>query len=133
MRYVIDCSFSSALFLPDEKADEVKKFMTQVQPDEEIYIPLLWWYETLNVLHTALKRNRLKQADITNVISLLEQLNFKTDLKYGNEFSKDIMHISKLYDLTSYDATYLELAVRKKAKLMSIDEKLQKVAKEHGI
>jgi predicted nucleic acid-binding protein len=41
--------------------------------------------------------------------------------------------MSQLYNLSSYDAVYLELASRKKAKLMTLDNELTKAAKKVGL
>jgi predicted nucleic acid-binding protein len=133
MHYVIDCSFSSALFLPDEKSDDVRKFFLNLQKDDLIHVPLLWWYETNNVLNISVKRKRLSHADVLNILDLAGQLKLETDSEYGNDFSKKLFELSQVYSISSYDGVYLELSIRKKAKLKTLDNELITAAKKIGI
>ena len=59
MDYVVDCSFTSALFLPDESSEIAQNFFLKIQPNDVVMAPFLWWYETNNVLNIALKRKRV--------------------------------------------------------------------------
>jgi len=133
MNYIIDCSFSSALFLPDEKSDLVRDFFIKIKNDDNIFIPLLWWYETSNVLNTSIKRKRLSHADVAGIIELFEQLKLETDYESGADFSKRVFEISQLYSVSSYDAVYLELALRKKGRLMTLDRELLDAAVKIGL
>jgi len=133
MRYVIDCSFSAALFLPDEKSVEVREFFIKHEKENNITIPLLWWYETNNVLNTAIKRKRLKREDAEAVLRLFGKLALETDTAFGDGYTQDLLSLAQSYGLSSYDAVYLELAVRKKAMLMSLDMVLLSAAKKCGI
>jgi len=133
MHYVTDCSFSSALFLPDEKSDTVRNFFINLKKKDHIFIPFLWWYETNNVLNISIKRKRLNHFNVISILTLLNELGLKTDSEYGYEFSMKIFQLTQLYNISSYDAAYLELSVRKKAKLMTLDNDLIIAAKKIGI
>ncbi|PKL37369.1 MAG: twitching motility protein PilT [Spirochaetae bacterium HGW-Spirochaetae-1] len=133
MNYVIDCSFSSALFLPDEKSEYVRSFFLNLKKQDQVFIPLLWWYETNNVLNVSVKRKRLKQAEVENILELVHKLKIETDSEMGLVFSKRIFEISQLHSLSSYDSVYVELAIRKKAKLMTLDRELADAARVIGI
>ena len=95
--------------------------------------PFLWWYETNNVLNIALKRKRLKHSDIGNILRLLEQLKIVIDYSIGVDLSDEIIYLSQLYNLSSYDAVYIELAKRKKARLMSFDAGIISSAEKIGV
>jgi len=133
MEYVIDCSFSSALFLPDEKSDDVQGFFLNIKSSDRLHIPLLWWYETANVLRVALRRKRLQHNDLAIRLDLFEKLPLETDASHGAGFSKDLLELGAAYKLSSYDAAYLELALRKKSKLMSLDTDVAKTARLAGL
>ena len=128
MNYVIDCSFSSSLFLPDEKSDYVRNFFLELKRNDRIFIPLLWWYETNNVLNVSVKRKRLEKIHVVSIIKLFDQLKLITDFEYGVEWVKTVFELTQLYNISSYDAAYLELTIRKKAKLMSLDNVLKNIA-----
>jgi len=133
MNYVIDCSFSSALFLPDEKSEFVRSFFLKLKKQDQVFIPLLWWYETINVLNVSVKRKRLKQAEVENILELVHKLKIQTDSGMGPEISKRIFEISQLHALSSYDSVYVELAIRKKAKLITLDREVAVAARVIGI
>ncbi len=133
MKYVIDCSFSSALFLPDEKSNTVQSFFSDLKSTDHVFIPLLWWYETTNVLNVAMKLKRLNHNEITVIIELFEKLPLETDMNYGVQYSKGLFELSQLYKLSSYDAAYIELALRTKSKLLSLDSEIIKTAQLIGL
>lgn len=133
MDYVVDCSFTSALFLPDESSEIARNFFLKIQPNDVVMAPFLWWYETNNVLNIALKRKRLNHSDTGNILRLLEQLKIVIDYSIGADLSDEIIYLSQLYNLSSYDAVYIELAKRKNAHLMSFDTDIISSAKKIGL
>lgn len=132
-QYVIDCSFSSALFLPDEKSDKISDFFKNSRIDDRIIVPHLWWYETNNVLNIAVKRKRITHNDFTKVAGLFGQMKLETDSEFGFNFSREIFDLSQVYNLSSYDSVYLELAMRIKGRLMTLDAELIAAAGKIGI
>ena len=133
MNYVIDCSFSCSLFLPDEKSETTRSFFINLKSSDHIFIPTLWWYESINVLNVAIKRKRLNFNEISTIIELFEKLPLETDVSYGVQYSKNIFELTQLYNLSSYDATYVELAIRTKSKLMSLDKEINNIAIKIGL
>ena len=133
MNWVLDCSFSAALFLPDEFSLKVRDFFTNLSKNDQLYVPSLWWYEITNVLIVAERRKRLNYADVVKVTLLFEQLSIETDNSSGFPFSKEIYRLANLNKLSAYDAGYLELSIRKDASLASLDKQLLKVAVNSGV
>ena len=130
---MIDCSFSSALFIPDEKSDFINDFFKNINSADRIYVPHLWWYETNNVLNIAVKRQRMTHNDFSRVTELFSRMRIETDGEYGFIFNREIFDLSQQYKLSSYDSVYLELAMRKKCILMTLDKDLIAAAKVIGI
>ena len=133
MVYILDCSFCASLFLPDEKSEDNKKVFQKIDEKDEVYIPLLWWYELSNVLTTAVRRKRLKHSDALNINRLLSSFNFITDINYGSEYTEKLLQLSQLYNLSSYDACYLELSIRKQGMLGTLDKELKKACAQSGV
>ena len=133
MHYVMDCSFSSALFLPDERSDIVREFFINLDKGDRVIVPLLWWYETDNVLNISVSRNRISHSDVITILDLLDGIAPETDAGHGRECSGKIFELTQLYKISAYDAVYLELAMRKKAALMTLDKDLEKAARKMGI
>jgi predicted nucleic acid-binding protein len=133
MKWVVDCSFSAALFLPDESSKYVKEFFIKLKKDDELYVPSLWWYEITNVLLVSEKRGRLNHVDAIKVLSLFEKIELETDKTNGIYYSREIFKIAQYNNLSVYDAVYLELAIRKVAGLASLDNQLIKAAINYSI
>ncbi len=133
MVYILDCSFCVSLFLPDEESGRTKQLFDKINEEDEVYIPLLWWYETANVLSAAIKRKRLKYNDVLHINSLLASFNFITDSQYGIDYSEKLLELTQLYNLSSYDAAYLELSVRKRGVLGTLDKELKKACVDAGV
>jgi predicted nucleic acid-binding protein len=133
MRWVVDCSFTAALFLPDESSTKVRFFFEKLEGDDTLWVPGLWWYEITNVLVVSTRRNRLTHMNTEKILSLLNQMDFKTDNLAGTTYSQEIYEIAQLYALSAYDAAYLELATRKNCNLASFDKKLVEAAQKAGV
>lgn len=133
MNYILDCSFCAAVFLPDEKSENITKIFEGLKEDDTIIVPQLWWYEISSVLSVAVKNERLKHSDVINIIRLLKDYGFDTDVSYGDKYSEKIFELSQLYDLSVYDSAYLELAIRKNGMVGTLDKKLKLACGKSGI
>lgn len=133
MNYIIDCSFSASLFLPDEDSQAARSFLLQLKKHDTLFVPQLWWYETANVLLMAKVRNRFNQTTINKIFLLFQELNIQVDEFKGSAFIKSVSNLGVQYRISAYDATYLELAKRKKGTLCTLDRQLRKAAQEEGI
>jgi predicted nucleic acid-binding protein len=128
MTYVLDCSFCAALLLPDEEAEAYKKRFDEIGDTDEIAVPHLWWYEVSNTLQNQLRRKRLEFDAVLVLISDFASLVDTTDSDFGTEYSEKLLNLARDYKLTAYDAAYLELALRKKAVLGTLDGDLHAAA-----
>ena len=130
MVYVYDSSFIVTLILPDEKNSKTDKIH---RATNEIFIPQLLWYEVANIFMNLIRRKRFTYEEIIQFFSTMSSLNTKTDFETGIVYTKRIWQLSAKYNLSAYDAAYLELADRKKAVLCTLDDGLISAAKKHGV
>jgi predicted nucleic acid-binding protein len=133
LNYVLDSSFCGAFIMPDEDSQKVNQFFTVAAEDSLLHVPTLFWFEISNLLSTAIKRQRIKMDDIDKLLELLPQAKFTTDFTVGTAYSKTTALFAAKYGLTSYDASYLELAVRKGAIVGTLDTALSRACNEAGI
>jgi len=133
MIYVYDASFVSALILPDEKNPKLDKLHKSIDEDDEIFTPQLLWYEIANIFRNLNRRKRYTFEQVTHFFPLLSAIRLKTDFETGEKYSDRLWGLGNFYNLSSYDAAYLELADRKKAILCTLDDNLMKAAKLHGV
>ncbi len=130
MEVVLDASVALAWALPDENS-EVAESLLATKEDEMIFcVPPLWWYEVTNALLVAVRRKRLKDDDRIKIIELYESLPIFTDTEINEKTMGRIFVTANVYNLTAYDASYLELAKRKKIGLATVDKNLFRAAKK---
>lgn len=132
-RWVIDSSFSAALFLPDESSPTVDRFFSRLSDADRLFVPALWWTELSDLVNEANKREQLQRRDILTIISLFRDLKLVTDLQYGPEYTERLYELAATYRLTGYGAAYLELALRENAAIASLDPKKLAAADIAGI
>lgn len=132
-RWVIDCSFAAALFLPDKSSAQVHDFFRTATEPYEFFIPTLWWYDLASVITIAERRKILKDADIAKILKLFGKFPIKTDISSGLSFVQRVYELSRKYELTSYDAAYLELAIRLHASIATLDTQLSRAAEVSGV
>ena len=133
MIYVFDTSFVGAQVIPDEKDPQISKLYSRIKRNDEKYAPHLLWYEITNLFYNLIRRKRYSLDEVINFFRPFTAIKIKYDYETGVNHSKKLLHLCNVYDLSSYDAAYLELAERKNAVLCTLDEKLRAAAKKYGV
>ena len=133
MTYVFDSSFVGAIIIPDEKNPRVDKVHAAIGKEEGIFIPHLFWYEMANVFKNLLRRRRCTYDEVIQLFPSLDAIRLTVDSETGVDYSQKLLRLCNEYNISSYDAAYLELAARKEAVLCTLDENLKLAAKKHGV
>ena len=133
MIYVFDSSFVGALIIPDEKSPETDTLYVKIQNDDARYVPQLLYYEIANIFKNLIRRRRYTYDEVLTFISPLASLHLTSDSEIGAALSERLIRIAQDYNLSSYDAVYLELAGRKKAMLCTLDNNLRAAAEKYGV
>lgn len=133
MIYVFDASFVGALIIPDEKNPKVDKIRANIGKNEEIFAPHLLWYEISNLFKNLLRRKRYTFDEVLEFFPPLTAVRITCDFETGTGYAEKLLRLCSDYNISSYDAAYLELAGRKKAALCTLDENLIVSAKEYGV
>jgi predicted nucleic acid-binding protein len=112
--------------LPDEKQLKVDNIYNQMSNKVyNIFASAIFYLECNNVLISSLKKQRITRSDYEEYLYFLNTLPINIDKFCSDSESLHIIaRIATKYDLTSYDATYLELALRLEAKIATLDNSL---------
>jgi len=127
---VVDASVTLSWIMPGEtpRPDVLARAQT-----EQIIVPYIWRLEVLNILLIAEKRGRLSTVQVESFLTELNRLGPSIDIAGLGSAWTDIKLYARLYQLTSYDAAYLELAIREGAALATDDVKLKTAAISAGL
>lgn len=75
----------------------------------------------------------MTEARSSSFLSLLSELDIEVDMNTVAHALSDTLQLARRYALSSYDASYLELALRHGLSLASLDEDLMKAAEKSGV
>jgi predicted nucleic acid-binding protein len=132
MSWVADCSLAMAWCFEDEVTPRTEALLDRTETDP-VVVPLHWALEVTNVLRTAVKRGRLTEARSLQKAAALMSLSVRYDSLTHQLAFTSTYQLAQKYKLTSYDAAYLELAIRLGADLATNDDGLIHAAKKAGV
>ena len=116
--------------------DETSQYADAILDSLEIatgFVPSIWPLEVGNVLLVAERNRRLSEADSTRFISLLTELPIIVDQEPPERMIKEIFALARKHRLSSYDASYLDLAMRKGLPIATLDKNLIAAAKRSKV
>lgn len=130
---VLDCSVAVAWCFDDEATPQLDALLDRVQGNGAV-VPPLWTIEITNVLLQAGRSGRIVPAAIQERLGLLDMLPIETDAAgIGVGWRGAVLALATAERLTVYDATYLELAIRRGIPLATTDRALRRAATRHGL
>lgn len=130
--FVVDNSVVMSWCFKDETNRYADAVLDRLSESTAI-APSIWPLEVVNVLLVAERRKRLKQVDSVRFITLLSQLPIVVEDKGSEKVMNDLLALGRTSRLSSYDASYLDLAMRKDRPIATIDKKLMEAAKEVSV
>lgn len=96
-------------------------------------VPSLWALEIANVVAKLESRGLVTEADSQRYIALLGRLSVTVDHATATHALGDTLNLARRYQLSAYDAAYLELALRTGMPLATLDVGLAKAARTAGV
>jgi predicted nucleic acid-binding protein len=132
MTIVLDVSIAAKWFLPDERASLADSVLQQVRT-EGAYVPALFRWEIANVLLSAENAHRISSDDVDDGLDLLRDLPIFVDPPGDRIFGGGDVQLARHYDLTPYDAAYLNVAASRRLPLATADAALAHAARDLGI
>lgn len=132
MQFVLDCSVAISWCIQDEDNAYANAVFTLLSGDNQAVIPSIWWLEITNVLLVAERRQRTTQTQTTEALSILKSLPIVVDTIPVAQRVTSVLNLGREHNLAAYDAAYLELALRNKLLLATIDNRLAQAAQDMG-
>ena len=129
---VLDASAALALVLSVAAGPEVHALVTEViTAGQCIHVPSLFWYEAGNGLVAAGRRGRVSEDAVRAALRDLRDLPFAVDDGGDAGSAERTFNLSVRHGLTFYDAAYLELALRSRLRLKSLDSHLRALGSQY--
>jgi predicted nucleic acid-binding protein len=133
--FVLDASVTMRWFFGDGKPKELAyagKVLDGMK-DANALVPATWGLEVANVIAKAEAKGLVTEARSGAFLEMLEGVDVEVDAATFAHALSDTLQLARRYRLSAYDASYLELALRLGIPLATLDEDLQRAAREAGV
>jgi predicted nucleic acid-binding protein len=130
--FVVDCSIAVAWLFHDEATPSTAALLNRLATETAL-VPAWWFIEITNVLAISERKGRITPTQSDAFIADLSKLGIETDDEAPDRAFTHLLVLCRRHRLTSYDAIYLELAIRRSLPLATLDDDLRKTAKKLGV
>ena len=130
MAFVLDCSATLPWFLEDERTAFTDSLLFAAKR-AEYWVPSIWCLEFPNALLVAERRRRIERWRRIEALDQIPKLQIRIDSEPID--LKSVSAVAEKNDLSTYDAAYLELAIRRGLGLVTLDRKLAQAANSEGV
>jgi predicted nucleic acid-binding protein len=132
-RLVLDASAAIACCLGEAEAEAFADTVLEALADGTAVVPGIWASEVANVLVMKERAKRLAHAETSALLTYLSRLPVIVDWTEGAFTFSVVSNVAREHRLTVYDAHYLELAMRLKVPLASLDQELIHAARNVSV
>ncbi len=130
--FVLDCSIAMAWLRHDEATPKAAALLNRLATGAAL-VPAWWFVEITNVLAAAERRGRITPLQCDAFIADLSKLGIERDDEAPNRAFTHLLALCRTHRLTSYDAIYLDLAIRRSLPLATLDNQLRRTARKLGV
>lgn len=132
-RFVLDASVTLAWCFADESTERTEAILDWLANGAQAITPPIWPFEVANALLTAERRRRISVAQVTSVLRRIAALPIAVDAVRLDHAFEQVVSFARQEQLTEYDASYVELALRERLPLATLDDRLGRAARNAGI
>lgn len=130
MPFVVDNSVVAAWFFPTQATDHTDSVLDRLKADTA-HVPALWVLEFSNVLRKAVMSRKLTTESALEIIAEAGKLPLSVD--YTATTTAEHFELALRHGLSSYDAAYLDLAMRLGLPIATKDGALHTAALRAGV
>jgi len=132
---VLDASMALAWLIERSRPEEISlcQRTARIINEQGAIVPALWFTEVTNGVIVAERQGAITSRQLSTFRADLAALPIDMDLASPESVQAGILAIAQRSGLTAYDATYLELAIRRNAPLATFDRQLAEAARAAGV
>lgn len=131
--FVVDASVAIAWVHPGQASAESDRMLEAVAAGSVLEVPAIWPLEVANALIVLARRGKLTARERDAGLGWIRRLPVRLDHDAATSALTTLAGLAASYQLSVYDAAYLELADRRKLALGCKDGPLRKAAVRHGV
>ena len=96
-------------------------------------VPAIWYAEVANGVLSGERQGAISPTQTDYFLGELSHAEIAADELSPRARQAAVLNLARAHGLTAYDATYLELAMRRAAQLATLDRKLAEAARATGV
>ena len=123
--FVLDCSAVVPWVFASEATPATDALLDALAAGNKAWVPALWHLELGNVLLGAQRKGRIDKAGVVRFLAALDVFDIEVDAETVGVAWTRTQALAESFGLTVYDATYLELALRRGLPLATLDRSLR--------
>jgi predicted nucleic acid-binding protein len=133
-RFVLDNTVTMAWCFTGEATEITETLLSRLSSlIDSAIVPALWLYEVVNVTELAVRKRRITAEKADAFLASLADLPIEVENPALSRMFVPVRALAGRYQLTAYDASYLELAIRHKLPIATSDNALAKAARAAGV
>lgn len=130
-RFVVDNSVVVAWGL--DESSEYSEGVVERLVSAEALVPGVWPLEFANALSVAERRGRITEAEGVRLRELVMALPISVIPDVVSRIVSEVTRLARQHELSVYDASYLDLALREGVPLATLDKRLLAAAQRCGV
>jgi len=131
--FVADASVAIAWVHPAQATAESDALLEAMAEGALLDVPALWPIEVANALTVLVRRRKLAAADRDTALGWFRGLAVRIDHEAASLAFSRLADLAMQYQVSIYDAAYLEFAERRPLPLACLDGSLKKAAAAAGL
>ncbi len=132
-RFVLDNTVTMAWCFVEEATAFTETLLGRLANlSDRALVPSLWLYEVVNVTALATRKGRITEEKAGVFLESLADLPIDIEPPTRETMFVSVRSLVGRHKLTAYDASYLELAIRHKLPIATLDRALVKAAGDAG-
>lgn len=132
MALAVDASVTIAWLIDGEATPYTEGILSRLE-DEDAFVPPIWRYEIANALLVSERRGRITHAHVMGALERVADLRIIVDEDQLNRLWSETIIIARTFQLSVYDAAYVDLAAHRGLALATIDANMRRAANRFGV
>ena len=132
MAFVLNASLATAWCFEDETTAFTEAVFEHLRVTEAV-VPAIWPAEVANGVLVGERRQRVTRAHAERFLRILGAMPIRIDAAEVATVFGPVLALARNHNLSTYDASYLELAMREALPLATLDARLREAAARVGV
>ena len=131
--FVADASIAIGWVHPGQATAESAAMLSAIDQGAVVEVPALWPLEVANALTVLVRRRKLTEDERQAALGWLRSVPLRVDHDISFLAFSVLSELASKYQLSVYDACYLELAKQRRLLLGCADGPLRNAARRYGV